>query len=195
MIVNDLIETKRKQLSELGFIQFNQSELEKLDSRQMNKIEQTFQGHGVMKLPEQEIQFFVWVKQHDQDVWNDLWDTDDEPYLVSIEFLHHFSSDGNGFPICDLENVENFWFSQKHIKPNGKLKFEIINNKIENNEKLNLEELLLYEIVQNPIDIWHFSHRYKVPLDKVKAKILEMNSNDVLVHLPNRDDLLKYIDF
>lgn len=195
MKVDEFIDTKKKQLKKLGFIKFKKNELEQMNPQQLNKIEKSFRGHGVMKLPTEEIKFFTWVKQHDEDVWDDLWDSDDEPYLVSTDFLHHFSGDANGFPICDLENVENYWFTHKHIKPNGKLKFETINIKIESDEELELEELLLYEIVQNPIDIWHFSYRYNLSIKKVKEKILEMHRNDILVHLPNRDDLLKYIDF
>jgi len=194
-IIYKLIESKKKQFSEKGFIQFTDSEIINLDEKSIQQIEKVFKGYGILKLPQKEIVFFEWLKENDEAVWNDLWNTDDEPYKISIEFLHHFINDENGFPICDLENEDNYWFSVKHIKPKGKQNFEEINQKLKTNQKLNLEELLLYEIVQNSIDIWHFSYRYKIDLDKVKELVEELHKNDILVHLTNREDLVKYIDF
>jgi hypothetical protein len=194
-MINELIEIKKKQYSEEGFLQFSDSEIDQLDAKGIDQIENAFKGYGILKLPPKEIEFFDWLKENDEAVWIDLWETDEDPYKISIEFLHHFIKDENGFPICDLENEDNYWFCMKHIKPKGKQHFEEINQKLKNNQKLNFKELLLYEIVQNSIDIWHFSYRYKIDLKKAKELIDDLHANDILVHLSDREDLLKYIDF
>ncbi len=194
-MINKLIEQKKKQYSELGYIQFSDSEISNINQKSIDLIEKAFKGYGLLKLPPKEIAFFEWLKENDRAVWNDLWEADDDPYKISIEFLHHFIKDENGFPICDLENEDNYWFSVKHIKPKGKQHFEEINLKLKINQKLNLEELLLYEIVQNSIDIWHFCYRYRTDLDKAKGLVAKLHKNDILVHLTDREDLVKYIDF
>jgi len=193
-MTDKLIKSKKKQYSELGYIQFDDTEISKLTQKSIEDIEKAFKGYGLLKLPPKEIAFFEWLKENDENVWNDLWECDDEPYKISIEFLHHFLNDENGFPICDLENEDNYWFSVKHIKPKGKQNFESINMKLKSRQKLTLEELLLYEIVQSSIDIWHFCYRYKIDLDKAKGLVTELHKNDILVHLTDREDLVKYID-
>lgn len=194
-MIDKLIIEKKKQLSHKGYIQFNDSELLKLSKEDINQIENSFKGFGLLKLPPKEIIFFKWLEKNDGEVWNDLWDDDEFPYLISIDFLSHFIDNENGFPICDLENEDNYWFCLKHIKPKGKQYFEEINFKLNNNQKLNIEELLLFEIVQNSIDIWHFSYKFKINISKAKEMVSEMHKNDVLVHLTDREDLVKYIDF
>ncbi len=193
--IKDLIKKKNEQLSADGIIQFDENELEQLSAKDIEKIKSEFPGKGFMRLPKNEIIFFEWLKKNDEQIWDDLWDDDDEPYRVSLDFLNHFIEKRNGFPICDLENSDNYWFCVKHIKPKGKQKFEEINKKIENNKNLNLEELLIYEIVQGSTDVWHFSFRYKLPIKKVKEKIIEMKSDDILVLLIFINDLVKYLDF
>ena len=194
-MINKVIQIKKKQHSEDGFIQFNDAEIAQLDQESITEIENSFKGFGILKLPPAEIAFFEWLKDKDEKVWYDLWDDGDEPYQISIQFLHHFSKNENGFPICDLENVDNYWFCLKHIKPKGKQNFETINRKLNSKQKLTMEELLLYEIVQNSIDIWHFCFRYNIDLEKAKDLVAEMHKNDILVHLTSREDLTKYIDF
>ena len=194
-MTDKLIELKKKQYEESGYIQFSDSEISNLTTKSIEEIEKAFKGYGLLKLPPKEIAFFEWLKENDENVWDDLWEIDDEPYNVSIEFLHHFINDENGFPICDLGNEDNYWFSVKHIKPKGKQNFESINMKLKNRQKLTIEELLLYEIVQSSIDIWHFCFRYKIDLNKAKGLVAELHKNDILVHLTDRDDLIKYIEF
>ena len=194
-MTKNLIEIKKKQYSDLGYIQFDDTEIEHLNKISTEEIEKEFKGYGFLKLPPKEIAFFEWLKENDVEVWNDLWDAEEEPYKISIEFLHLFVEGENGFPICDLENEENYWFCVKHIKPKGKQNFELINLKLKNGQKLTLEELLLFEIVQNSIDIWHFCYKYKINLNRAKELVSELHKNDILVHLTEREDLVKYIDF
>jgi hypothetical protein len=193
-MTQNLVSEKEGQLQEKGYIHFSGEELDNLDKDKAERIEQHFRGHTMMMLPDSEIAFFEWLKKEDQGVWDDLWLEEENPYNVSIDFLHHFLSDGNGFPICDLVKEKNYWFSARHIKPKGMEKFEDINQKINKNERFTFDEALLFEIMQNSIDIWHFCYRYKTPVNIAKQKIKKMQSDDLLVHLTMREDLVKYLD-
>ena len=49
--------------------------------------------------------------------------------------------------------------------------------------------------MRGSIDIWHFCHRYGIAIPYAKQKISDMQQEDLLVHLEDREDLVKYIDF
>jgi hypothetical protein len=193
-MIKELIAQKEAQLQEQGYIEFSKKELSGIDQTGADQIKQYFRGYAMMMLPESELIFFEWLKKKDRAVWDDLWKDEENAYNVSIDFLHHFLEDGNGFPICDLISVENYWFSAKHIKPKGMEQFETINEKINKNLHFTFEEALLFEIMQNSIDIWHFCYRYNMSISVAKQKILKMKKDDLLVHLPLREDLVKYLD-
>ena len=193
-MINKILIEKEKQLHTKNYIQFSEIELSHLKREDIKTIEEHFHGHALMLLPESEIEFFEWLKKADREVWDDLWSDDETPYLVSSDFLHHFIEDGKGFPICDLVNVVNFWFCDKHIKPNGKMKFETINNKLNNEEKLTVVEAMILEIATGSTDLWHICFKYKFPVSKAKLIISEMQKDNIIVHLENREDLVKYLD-
>jgi hypothetical protein len=193
-MLEELIKKKEEQLLTADYIEFSEEELNSLCKADARKIESYFHGHTLMKLPEFERKFFEWVRKIDLPVWEDLWDEEDDPYFVSIDFLHHFVDHGNGFPICDLVDVENYWFTERHIKPKGIAKFELIDQKIQEKRPLTVIEALLCEIIKSSIDIWHFCYRYNIPLSNAKKEVLIMHKDDLLVHLTNRDDLVKYLD-
>ena len=193
-MINALIKTKEKQWTEDGYIEFTQDELDRLSPENVIELKNRFHGRAMMILPEPEIIFFQWLEKNDKFVWNDLWESEENSYQVSIDFLHHFTKRGNGFPICDLINEDNYWFCSKHIKPEGLGIFDIIKKKINQNAELTFDEALLTEIMRKSIDIWHFCYRYNVPVKIAKRKVQEMSKNNLLVHLTARDDLVKYLD-
>jgi len=193
-MIEEIISQKETQLQEQGFIEFSDEELANYTKEMVEQIEEHFRGYAMMMLPESELEFFEWLKKEDRAVWDDLWKDEENPYNVSIDFLHHFLEDGNGFPICDLIDEENYWFTAKHIKPKGLEQFDVINEKIDRNQRFTFEEALLFEIIKHSIDIWHFCYRYKMPIHVAKQKIMKMKSDDLLVHLTKREDLVKYLD-
>jgi hypothetical protein len=193
-MIEELIKRKEEQLAKNNYLEFTAEELSTLNKQDALNVEKYFHGYALMRLPESEQKFFEWLKKVDLVVWEDLWSEEDDPYFVSIDFLHHFTGQGNGFPICDLVEVENYWFTEKHIKPKGLEKFEQIDQKIEEKKLLSISEALLCEIIKSSIDIWHFCHRYRIPLEAAKKEVLNMHKDDLLVHLPNRNDLVKYLD-
>ena len=197
MDLKALIKSKDEQKKKKQYIQFSERELEKLRPAEAEKIVEHFRGNTLIRLPESEIKFFEWLKEADEAVWNDLWqdDQEDESYLVSVDFLMDFIRETPSFPICDLIDEPNYWFTFKHIKPEG-LEYlqEEIRLKVETDEDLSLEELFLLEISVSPTDIWHFSHRHQVPVERMKQAIADMVYKGWIVHLTDRDDLVKYLE-
>ena len=192
--MNELLKAKELQLHNDGYIHFNAGELEGLSSTAVDQIKQHFHGVALMMLPDTEKSFFAWLKENDRPVWDDLWGNEERLYLVSIDLLHHFTHEGNGFPICDLVDEDNYWFHSKHIKNKGYERLETLAKQTSYNSNLPFEEVLLLDIIQNSIDIWHFCYKYSFPLQTAKRKVDEMHRSDLLVHLPNREDLVKYLD-
>ena len=194
MNIEDLIEEKEKELTKDKFIQFTDQEIDQMDDTNIIRLVTHFHGRALMKLPPSEIQFFEWLKKNDNVVWNDLWEEEDDFYKVSIDLLPQFSRERNGFPICDLDDGLNYYFTVKHIKQDGLAQMEDIIKKLENKIKLKIDELILYELHLAPFDIWHFSYRYNLPLLKVKELISDMEYKGWIVHLPNSEDLMRYIE-
>lgn len=188
------IATKEKQLESDGFIKFSQVDFAQMKKKDAQEIEKHFHGRAMMELPSEEMVFLKWLKENDPPVWDDLWKNEEKPYRVSIDFLHHFIKIGNGFPICDLIDIPNYWFHSRHIKPKAKEKMDEIRQKLDSKKSLSFEEGLLIEIARGSIDLWHFCHRYKLPLLVAKKKIEIMHREDLLVHLTDREDLVKYLD-
>ena len=194
MNLSELINKKQEEFNQKNYIQFEQQDLEQLDAKSALKVIDHFHGHTLMKLPQTEIDFFEWLKINDNAVWNDLWQDEEDLYMVSIDLLRHFLKGKSGFPICDLE-IPNYYFTVKHIKPKGLEQMETILSKTESGKKLDIDELLLFELHLAPTDIWHFSYRYDLPVIEVKELVSEMDYKGWIVHLPKSEDLLRYIDF
>ena len=193
-ILETLMAKKEKQLESEGFITFDQADLKQIQKKDAQILEEHFRGRAMMELPKEEIHFFKWLKENDPPVWDDLWKNVEEPYRVSVDFLHHFVESGNGFPICDLIKVDNYWFHSRHIKPKALEKMDQIQEKLDDKRSLSFEEGILIEISRGSIDLWHFCYQYKLPISVAKKKIKVMHREDLLVHLSDRDDLIKYLD-
>ena len=194
MDINKLIDKLEKQLDNQHFIEFYPENLNSLRLDQAQVIVEKFHGRALMKLPETEIDFFSWLKENDPDVWNDLWQDEDDLYLVSIDLLSFFIEGGLGFPICDLVDQPNYWFNTRLIKPKGMEKLEEIIVKLEQGNKINISEAFLLEISTRPVDIWHFCYNNNLPVDRLKKIVNDLVYDSFLVHLTDRDDLVKYID-
>jgi len=71
---------------------------------------------------------------------------------------------------------------------------ERILRKAEKGEDLAVEEVLMFEVVRGPLDIWHFCYRFEVSAKRGKAAVRTLVSHDWLVHLPRREDLVPYLE-
>lgn len=189
-----LIDDTKKQLAAQRFVEFSKDHLYALRLDQVQAIVDEFHGRALMKIPQTEIDFFTWLKENDPDIWDDLWQDEDDMYLVSIDLLSRFIDGGLGFPICDLVNQPNYWFNVRLIKPKGMEELENIIMKLEGGKKVTLSEAFLLEVSTRPVDIWHFCYHRNVSVDRLKQVVDDLVYDGFLVHLTDRDDLVKYID-
>ncbi len=154
-------------------------------------------GHtNLMVLPQREQDFFEWLKEHDVDVWSDLWSHDDEqPYVVSLAFLPAFLDPSRGFPICDLESVENYFFVPALVQgENAKDFIEAVRERFLAKQKLTVEQLLALECSLAPIDIWHFAWHHSVDLARAKTAVAQLVDDQILIHLKSSGDIAEYIE-
>ena len=168
-------------------------EIDSLTEAEIGELTARYGGYVLMKLPSKEQDFFEWLKREDPEVWHDLWDEDEE-LLVTLAFLPALRGNGNGFLICDLVQPANYFFTSRHIKPNGLEAAQTILAKAELGGDLSIGEALMVEILSAPIDIWHFCYKYGVPISRAKQVVQALVEHDWLVHLSNREDLVQYIE-
>ncbi len=194
MEINSFIQKKEKQRSEKNFISFTESELLSLSAEHTAHLIEYFHGYTLMQIPEAERIFFEWLKQNDAGVWDDIWGGEEDLYMASVDLLGSFTGETGGFPICDLLEVPNYWFSKEHIKPKGMEVLPEILAHAESGAPLNAEQQFLLQISGQNTDIWHFCFMFDVTVADMKKAIEEMVYKGWIVHLPDREDLVKYID-
>ncbi len=195
MKFKEYLQEKEKQRAQQNFLSFEKGELAPWNAEQIQHLMDFFHGYTLMQLPQSEIDFFEWLKSADKAVWEDLWGEEDNRYLVSIDLLEKLTGASAQFPLCDLIDTPNYWFSPKHIKPEGAEAMIDIEAKLDAGGELELEELLLLAMAEADMDIWHYGYLNDVALDKLKKAVEEMVFRGWIVHLPNREDLVKYIEF
>jgi len=189
-LINDI----KNQLNQQNYIEFTPDQLLKLRLDQVQAVVDEFHGHALLKMPKSEIDFFSWLKINDPDIWNDIWQDEDDMYLVSIDLLPHFIEGGLGFPICDLVDQPNYWFNTRLIKPKGMEELENIIVKLENGVKVSVREAFLLEVSTRPVDIWHFCYHHNISVERLKKVVDDLVYQGFLVHLTDREDLIKYLD-
>ncbi len=195
MDITSFIELKETSCGEGNHLHFTREELTRIRADEALHLIRHWHGRFMFELPEQEIAFFDWLKIKDPGVWDDLWTDAADGYLVSIDLLREFLPDRTGFPICDLLNHKNYWFTAGHIKPPGLEHLQLVLNRIEQDGKMTVAEHFLLEMSTHPVDIWHFCYTNKLDIPKVKKVIDDMVYKGWIVHLPRREDLIRYIDF
>ncbi len=163
-------------------------------------LNEYFKQTRLFKLPTSEVRFFEWLKVNDEPVWNDLWNMDSADkgmYCVSLAFLPLIlERDGRGMPICDLETVDNYFFSVKHFPDReAQLFLESIRERFMNRDDLTTAQLLALEISVGDIDIWHFAYKHNVELKKAKDAVAELVADNTLIHLKEAEHLAPFIQF
>lgn len=186
----DILHTLRENPSHI--LELTDEQINGLSGKDIAALQAEFGASTLMRLPPREHAFMEWLKDEDPGIYDDLWN-DDEALLVSLSFLTDFKS-GGGFMICELEEHQNYFFTPKHIKKEGAEALQDIFAKAENNKELSVEEVLMFEIVRGPVDIWHFCHRFGVSVARGKQAVHALAQHNWLVHLTKRDDLISYIE-
>jgi len=176
-------------------LRFSDKELAAMSFEDANAVIAHFSGQVLMQLPQQEIQFFKWVKTNDPEVWQEMWG-DGAPYAVSIAFLQSFVGDAYGFPISDLDGEKNYYFHKGFIVDVEKER--LINDllkKTRDGEPLSMDNIFLLDIWLHPTDIWRFAYKYGYELDEVRTMIHRLVEQGFIIHPKKREEIADFIEW
>lgn len=178
-------------------MQFDIFENCQLNDKEVLELAEKFASKGFLKIPEREERFFEWLKQNDEPVWRDLWGAEsEEPYIVSFSFLPLLMDKSRGFPICDLIDCENYYFTEDCIiTEEGKAFRDSAQERFLSGYKLTAAQALVVELCAFPIDIWRFAYRYGFKVDFAKNIVDELMKDKALAHLKKREEIADLIKF
>lgn len=198
MTDKELIEYCEQGIKTDNYISFEDEVFQEITEEQAALVASIFSKDTFMLLPDYEIKFFEWLKAADFEVWNDLWNDEAiPPYLVGAYFLPKLiKKDGRGFPICDLTEIDNYYFTMAQMPDEeSKVVVETAKTRFMNKEKLTAAHLLALEISMDPIDIWHFAYKHNISLKIAKNAVAELVDDKVLVHLTKAEHLALFLNF
>lgn len=187
-----------RSLNEKDYIHLPEQIFENCDKSQAEKVADEFGANALMRLPEKDIRFFEWLKENDRKIWEDLWGEDEENlYLVGASFMPLFvEGDGRGFPICDLLENDNFYFTiDCMVDEESKVTIETARNRFLAKKPVSCAQLLALEISTAPIDVWRFSYKHDIDLDEAKRAVEILVEDGALVHLKNVEYLSPLVKF
>lgn len=192
----DIIAFFEKFVNKDGVLEIPQDVFETLGKEHAEIIKKEFKAAQMLKLPESEISFFEWLKEHDLVVWNDLWGDDELHYTISIEFITKLiEKDGRGFPICDLRTVDNYYFpTQVLVDRESDVMVEAAKVRFMERQGLTPSQLLALEIHFGGIDIWHFAYKHKIELQEAKKAVESLVEDQILVHLKDAEHLAPILE-
>ncbi len=198
MTTQKILELCSRQIAENSIIDLPESVFATLTLEQANAIVSHFRGKALLGLPLKERTFFDWLRIHDEPVWKDLWGDDaiEPPYIVSVIFLPMLLDEVRGFPICDLETVDNYYFTNDHfISDEADVLIEASKERFLAQKTLTVSQLLALEISLSPIDIWRFAYHHKIDLEQAKGAVQRLSDEKMLLHLKTSEDLADFVEF
>jgi hypothetical protein len=193
----EILDICRSEFSDKRVAEIPELAVENLTREQAILIREEFKGKLFLKLPEHEVKFFEWVKAVDRPVWDDLWggESAEDAYLVSVEFLPCLVKSGRGFPICDLLENDNYYFTKIHLADKeSDLLVDTIKQRFLNKDKLTIAQTLLMEMSLDPIDIWRFAHKYSLNIEKAKEAVSQLLDDKLIVHIKSAEHLANFIE-
>ena len=198
-MIKKYIEIANNSINEKNYVVFPEEVFEKISLQDANEIVRSIDINTLMLLPQKEIDFFEWLKREDKAIWDDLWnDGENQAYLVSISFLPLliYSSNFNGFPICDLMDNDNYYFTISMMNADhSQTVLEAAKGRFSNQQKLDLHHILALEIVFNSIDIWHFAYKYGISIDNAKMALDILVQDKAIYHYKKTEDVARFINF
>lgn len=197
LTIAKLIELIDNQSAENNFIEFSEDVFHSLNLEQAKFLADKYGSTHLIRLPQREIKFFEWLYENDLNIWKDLWDNSEEqPYIVGFSFLPLLLDKMRGYPICDLLDNDNYYFTSSHIvDKESEILLESVKTRFLNNEELTTAQLLILQISISPTDIWHFAYNYHIDLNEAKKAVDELVQDNALVHLKEAEHLAPFIDF
>lgn len=177
----DLLQRLRPVEERIHSVQINEDEIARLTREQAEEVVALYGGNALMTLPQKERQFFAWLKENDEPIWNDLWGSDEEPYRVSLGYLPDLLPNRRGFVICDLVDNPNYFFTVDDIgAENGSAYLDAALSIVKSEGKLSMDQAFVVEVWRAPIDQWRFAYMYRQPLDEVKTMVQWLLSEEIL---------------
>ena len=192
----EILDFFAKLVNEEGVLDIPDEVFLKMEKEYGELLKSDFTHSRMFKLPQFEIDFFKWLKENDELVWNDLWKDEEEKYVVSLEFLPLLlEKDGRGFPICDLQTVDNYYFMpQLLVDAESDVMVEAAKVRFIEKSGLTPSQLLALEIHYGGIDIWHFAYKHRIDLAEAKAAVASLVEDQVLVHLTDSEHLAPILE-
>ncbi len=182
-----------------GYFVLPERVFEEIDAGMAGALARKYHNQRMIRLPEKEITFFEWLRRADEPVWNDLWgsESEEERYIVAISFLPLLVySVCRGFPICDLLEADNYFFTPAHmVDAESKTLIESARTLFTERLPMTPAQLLALEISIDPTDIWHFAYKHKIALGEAKKAVQELVDDHALVHFKSAEHLASFIDF
>jgi hypothetical protein len=197
MTNGEVLNEAEASVTQHGHIRLSEQTLNALTAACVFALRDRYGSRVLMRLPDQEVAFFVWMRQEDPASWTDLWGGEEEPYLVSLAHLEDLVGESRtrGFMIRDLIGVDNFFFSPNLlIEKESDAFIGAVRERFSANQSLTPAQLLALEASLGPIDIWHFAYRHQIPLDTAKRAVAQLVDDRILLHVPRADHLVQYFD-
>ena len=166
-------------------------EIGALTEEQAAELVETYGGTTLVRLPEKEQEFFAWLKEEDRVVWDDLWEgvEEEDLYYVSIAHLKALMPGKRGFPICDLAENPNFYFTSDDItEENGKTYVEHALEVITEKGDLSMDQAFVIEVWRGPIDLWRFAWMYNLPVGEVRKMVHWLLKEEILAVPTQREE-------
>lgn len=168
--------------------QIREEEIDTLSPEQAQELVALFGSTTLIPLPERERKFFDWLRNNDLPVWKDMWGENEaeETYYVSLAHLTSFLPKQRGFPICDLVENDNYYFTPEDITPeDGKIYVDSALDIIAEQGQLSMDQAFMVEVWRAPIDQWRFAWMYRLPIAEVK-KMVHWLITEGLLNVPQQ---------
>ncbi|MFH1051231.1 MAG: hypothetical protein V1779_09940 [bacterium] len=196
MTNKELIDWCNSYLTGNDYFVFPDEVFDNLTEANTKVLIENFGSRYLVKMPKSEIDFFEWLKINDNPVWNDLWNSEEEPYIIAVNFLPILMSKIRGFPICDLLNNDNYYFTEAHLfTDESKIMVDSVKEMYIDHKQLTIEQALVLEISIEPIDIWRFAYRYQISVERAKNAVNNLVKDKVLIHIKDVEQLSGFIEF
>ena len=178
-------------------LEFPPETLAALDRDSAAGLANALGGAALMRLPEKEIRFFEWLREHDESVWRDLWgDAPDAPYVVGVSFLPLLLDPVRGFPICDLLDNDNYYFTPVHILGGDAEHYvAAVKERFLAKQRLTHAQLLALEISLAPIDVWRFGYHHGISPEAAKKAADTLAADSIIVHFRTAGELANFVEF
>jgi len=184
-----LIERLRPSGEGIHSVQITEEEIADMTREQAEEIVALYGAMTLISLPRREREFFAWLQKEDPLIWSDLWGADEQSYRVSLGFLPDLLPNRRGFPICDLVDNQNYYFTVDNITTeDGAPYLDAAMEIVKSEGRLSMDQAFVVEVWRAPIDQWRFAYMYRQPLDEVKRMVQWLIAEGILTLPAQREE-------